>query len=350
MVVCKFFQQGYCRFGQSCRFEHIYGSKYSYNANQAQAQQQQQSAGVTDEQLVNQVQNDIQAMLKGNQWILTCFSPFKEKPLFPGIHDHSPEEIRLFIYEAKANNNLEQAISYINNLVKENRQKYERLLRPDPTITKILRSIYKGENVKSPFENPPSAFGNTENSSASSIFRNALQSPTITQTPTNSIFNQGQQNSNPKDIFASAAKQSVFTQNANTFNKPQESSAKSVFAQANQNVFQQNAQMPQNSFITCNQNAPAPTNLFSAANKSIFGQEDKQTSLFTQTQGNVFDKTELMHSVNVFQKNVVDDSVYSRIEELTPEELDAFKSDSFQLGFIPEIAPPKELCSSNRGF
>lgn len=31
MTVCKFFQQGSCRFGQNCRFEHIYGSKFSYH-------------------------------------------------------------------------------------------------------------------------------------------------------------------------------------------------------------------------------------------------------------------------------------------------------------------------------
>lgn len=242
-------------------------------------------------------------------------------------------------------------VAYVNNLFKENRQKYERLLHPDQTITNTLRSLYKGENVTSPFENT-SASGNTGNSfsnnAASSIFRNAVQGAPITQTSTTSIFNQAQQSSNPKDLFAkAAAKQSVFSQNACIFNSPQESNAKSVFAQANQNVFQQSSPVQQNSFFTSNQNTSTPTSIFATANKSIFGQDDK-TSPFAQPHGNVIDKP--VQSTNVFQQNVVDDSVYSKIEELMPEELDAFKSDSFQLGFIPEIAPPQELCMSDKGF
>lgn len=71
--------------------------------------------GVTDDQLVNQVLLDVQAVLKGGQWILSCYSPFKEKPNFPGITDLSPEEARLFIYEAKANNTLDQAVRHFIN-------------------------------------------------------------------------------------------------------------------------------------------------------------------------------------------------------------------------------------------
>lgn len=70
-----------------------------------------QPAGMTDEQIVKQVQSDVQAALRGGQWILSCYSPFKETPIFPGITDLSPEEARLFIYEAKNTNNLEQAVS-----------------------------------------------------------------------------------------------------------------------------------------------------------------------------------------------------------------------------------------------
>ncbi|XP_032518995.2 uncharacterized protein LOC116771284 [Danaus plexippus] len=36
MAICKYFQQGYCRFGQNCRNEHVFSSKYSYKAPQAQ--------------------------------------------------------------------------------------------------------------------------------------------------------------------------------------------------------------------------------------------------------------------------------------------------------------------------
>ena len=40
----------------------------------------------------------------------------------------------------------------------------------------------------------------------------------------------------------------------------------------------------------------------------------------------------------------LDDSIYSLIEALSAQELDAFKAPSFTLGLIPEKPPPKELC------
>lgn len=79
-----------------------------------------QSNVVTDEQLVNQVKSDIQAALKGGQWILSSYAPYKEKPGYPGLTDLSPEEARLFIYEAKANNTVDQAVSIIKLLITKN--------------------------------------------------------------------------------------------------------------------------------------------------------------------------------------------------------------------------------------
>lgn len=64
----------------------------------------------TDEQLVRQVQTDVQSALNGGQWLLSVYAPFKDKPALPGLADLSPDEARLFIYEAKANNTLEQAV------------------------------------------------------------------------------------------------------------------------------------------------------------------------------------------------------------------------------------------------
>lgn len=70
-------------------------------------------AEVTDDQLRLQVQADIQSVLHGHQWPLSAYSPFKGKPNLPGLIDLSPEEARLFVYEAKANNTLDQAVSLL---------------------------------------------------------------------------------------------------------------------------------------------------------------------------------------------------------------------------------------------
>ncbi|XP_022823179.1 nucleoporin-like protein 2 [Spodoptera litura] len=351
MVVCKFFQAGYCKFGKNCRFEHVYGSKYSYHAN-PQTQPVQQApvqtlpGGITDEQLVKQVQADVQAVLKGGQWILSCYSPIKEKPIFPGIHDLSPEEIRLFIYEGKNTNNVEQAVAYINNVVKETRQKYEQLLQPNMNIIKVLRSLYKGEQVSSPFATQPENVFSTSNSAAASIFRSAVQSgPVINQNVNNaqSIFSQAQssifnqQAQDPaKQLFAQATQHSFGpSQPVSNIFAPQNQNAdpKSIFGVAAQNI---------------NQTTANPSNIFGAANQSIFGRAPTDNpSPFNQ--GNVFQPAQNPASIfgQVQNKSVAggDPNLYSKMEDVDEVDLEAFKSDNFQLGFIPELPPPYELCT-----
>ncbi|RVE47118.1 hypothetical protein evm_008195 [Chilo suppressalis] len=380
MVVCKFFQQGNCRYGQNCRFDHIYGSKYSYHASQAS---QPASSVVTDEQIMNQVPSDVQAILKGGQWILSCYSPFKEKPNFPGLSDLSMEEARLFIYEAKANNTLDQAVAYMNNLFKDARYKHEQLLQPNAAITKVLRSLYKGELVPSPLASTGQTSSFESNSSASSLFRSAVHStPAFSQNtntaafgqnPSNSIFGQNFSQTpnapsvfdqkpnfgtdNAKSIFSQAShsifgqnqtSQNVFngnqqtnkvfgpSQTTNIFDKP-DTTAKSIFAQASQSVF--NSNQPQTN----------PANIFASATQSAFG-----SSPFSQQQesspfgNNVQSNTPFSNTApSIFQaanKQNDHSTIYSNMNDLSPTDIECFSADDFKLGFIPEIPPPHSLC------
>lgn len=340
-----------------------------------------QPGTATDEQLVKQVQSDVLAALRGGQWILSCYSPFKEKPIFPGISDLSPEEARLFIYEAKNTNNLEQAVStiplfmlpendiniehycnqnyylfqvvYINNLFKETRLKYEQLLQPNVNIIKVLRSLYKGELVPSPFSNEPQ---NNLHTAATSIFRSAVQNvfsqnannaQSIFSQAQNSIFNPqaadpakqlfAQANDPAKQLFAQAKDpfgqsqaQNIFAQNT----QQQNTEAKSIFALAAQNTF----------------NQTNPSDMFAAANQNIFAREPSQSqnpSPFGQV--NIFQPAQnpasIFGQVNSKSQAEEDLTVYSKMEELTDTDLEAYKSDSFQLGYIPELPPPRALCA-----
>ncbi|GBP18000.1 Nucleoporin-like protein 2 [Eumeta japonica] len=193
---------------------------------------------VTDEQLVNQVQTNIQAALHGGQWILSTYAPFKEKPNFPGLTDISPEEVRLSIYEAKANNNLEQAISNFNNAVKDARSKYEQLSKPTSNIIKVLRRP-----------------------NANNIFANAAQKYFPAADPINN---------------------SSFT---------------------NSSMMQTN----------------------------LFHKPEQTQSLFGQSSGPPDTESD-------------DICIYSKEEDLNPEDLQSYKNDEFQLGFIPELPPPRILC------
>lgn len=263
----------------------------------------------------------------------------------------------------------------MNNMVKEAHHKYEQLLQPTVAIIKVLRSIYKGEIVSSPFTNVQNSFANSNNA-ASSIFRSAAQNTSAFgqnsssvfggSAPTN-VFGQSQNNSAAKSIFAQAT-QSAFGQaptpagnnffGASPNSSPDNSAAKSIFAQASQNIFGANQQSTQSNAAS----------VFASANQGIFGSDPfgqkQNNSPFANpqnvAQSDPFKQSPFSNSqtssvfqtqkpsgfgTNVFQQQTTDEvGIYSDIDSLSPEDLEDFRSDEFKLGFIPEVPPPKTLC------
>jgi len=52
-------------------------------------------------------------------------------------------------------------------------------------------------------------------------------------------------------------------------------------------------------------------------------------------------------STGMFGKKIeeqLDSSIYSLIQALTTDEIEAFKAPQFEIGKIPEKPPPKEVC------
>ncbi|KAI8391691.1 uncharacterized protein BYT42DRAFT_557731 [Radiomyces spectabilis] len=88
MVVCRFFQEGRCKFGSDCRFEHINpGAPGQWKSN---------STPVTDK--YNEA--SIRTNLKDERplWQLSVYGPAKEEPNLIVGTDRSPEEDRLLYY------------------------------------------------------------------------------------------------------------------------------------------------------------------------------------------------------------------------------------------------------------
>lgn len=127
MVLCKYFLQGTCRFGTSCKFDHeINGNHFPpnrYTSNlspadlnavsilrQPQSQPQPQQSNDANVAILA-VANDMLAAEKGGQWLLSCYAPFKGKQAFPGFQDSSFEEVRWGFYSARKSGNLEQYVS-----------------------------------------------------------------------------------------------------------------------------------------------------------------------------------------------------------------------------------------------
>lgn len=246
-------------------------------------------------------------------------------------------------------------VAYINNIWKDARENYERLLQPTQAIIKTLRALYNGETVAAPFA-PAQTPG-----PAASVFRSAVQS--------NSPFVQNAAAS----IFAQKA-QSVFGPSspdnsaANIFNTSNPDPAKSIFAQASQNAFTSPtnsnvfgpqtpavnsifAKPPQSPFTTYSQpehNAVEAKSIFASASQQIFGPTTQTTDPFNQNQNPFVQNTspfQTAASNQIFEQTNDEDCVYSKMEDISPEDIEQFNNPQFKLGFIPELPPPKVLCS-----
>lgn len=86
MAICRYYQQGQCRFGKDCQFEHP-GAQTVFGG------QRQGGQDITNT-LVQTVKVDMEQWERGKQWSFSCYSPAKETGCFPGIEDWSPEEMR----------------------------------------------------------------------------------------------------------------------------------------------------------------------------------------------------------------------------------------------------------------
>ncbi|XP_050318507.1 uncharacterized protein LOC126752027 [Bactrocera neohumeralis] len=216
------------------------------------------------------------------------------------------------------------------------------------------------------------------------------QNPTQTATGGNlfnqSIQQQQQQQHNGTNVFAQAI-QSQQTQSASGFpmyqtNKPPTSSVfgqQNVFAQQSSggmfgqlsantpgnnpnNLFTQPVtttdtngmfKNPQNIFAQAvQQQQQPPPNMFSQTNQTSttvqpppgFFQQNIQSQQITNQNAAFAQPMGVNNSsLPLLQSPVVSSSVYSKLEDLTSEDIEAFKADTFTPGRIPNVPPPREL-------
>ncbi|CAH1163947.1 unnamed protein product [Phaedon cochleariae] len=284
MVVCKYFLQGTCKFGDYCKFEHQINDNFNgyqnqtgtsilHQANYASAQSpklpnsaEPSSSNVDTSTLIKAVANDMTMLEKGGQWMLSCYAPFKEKPAFPGFEDQSFEELRLGYYEAAKNGTIDQYKQQIQTMIQQIMSRVKTLQNPSPDIVEMLKKIY-----------------NTPPSSQSGVFSgNIFSSPntsSLNQQPTNfGIFAQGNQK-----LFANVQPQQQAPQN--TFG----SMGTNIFGGNNQNTGF-GGQIPTNSPFAAPQGSPT----LPSTSNSIFGQSNtnfaQQSSIFggQQNPGSIF--------------------------------------------------------------
>ncbi|KAK4611873.1 Nucleoporin AMO1 [Fulvia fulva] len=158
MVVCKFFQQGNCRFGDGCKFEHP-GSSRGFNSNsnsntnrfaplsvQGQGQNQQRGrsgavgGGATQSEPFNvtnaNIKQDLSSISGGDPpgdrpiWPLSCYAPGNKPPrqLIEGDLEQSPEEMRVKYYIAKAAGREQEYANHERDLLNQVEQKVQAIL------------------------------------------------------------------------------------------------------------------------------------------------------------------------------------------------------------------------------
>lgn len=176
---------------------------------------------------------------------------------------------------------------------------------------------------------------------ARSIFAQANQNLIAQSQPTNTVF---QPNHTP-NVFQTNQTPNVFQAHSQPVNMFQTHSQPP-------NAFQTNSQP--NIFQTQNQSAD-PRSIFAQATKNVFGQQVTSANITQQSSapsmnGNVFQTSNIPTNVfathNAFDQNQInEDDIYSKIEDLSPSDIEAFESADFKLGFIPELPPPRALCA-----
>ncbi|XP_037048842.1 nuclear pore complex protein Nup98-Nup96-like [Bradysia coprophila] len=277
MVICKYFLKNSCSFGPQCKNEHI--------------------------NVATVVKTDAEASIKGKQWMLSSYGPFKDKPSLPNFEDQSFEEIRSLCYEAKNNGNLQALLPQLSQQAADASYKISMLCDQNHVNNNLLNMLVNLYDTGESTANTQSNLG-TGNPFAVSSAVGGGQTPSLFGTNTTqqqnpfggSLFGNNKAPP-PSGIFGSANTSSSTTGNffgqQSTFGSGGQSAFGGQTAFGGQGAFGGTTTAANNTFGTSSfgQTAASPFSLSQIGQpaeapkptSSIFG-----ASAFQQTQNSVF--------------------------------------------------------------
>ncbi|KAF4556144.1 Hypothetical protein D9617_1g080190 [Elsinoe fawcettii] len=145
-TVCKFFLNGYCRFGDGCKNEHptsassnrfssLSGQNNGGRGRQGDSKDVTQTYGVTKEAIVADLRDERPG------WPLSAYAPGKDAPkqLLEGFPiEQSPEEMRVLYYIAQAAGNPQPAIQNEQELIQRINQQIQTILNNPEEAAKYV--------------------------------------------------------------------------------------------------------------------------------------------------------------------------------------------------------------------
>ncbi|EAQ90405.1 hypothetical protein CHGG_02340 [Chaetomium globosum CBS 148.51] len=168
MTVCRFYQQGYCRSGNACKFEHPpKGGQQNYNNNRFGPLSGQSNQGMSGRPAERVAGMD-----------LSCYSPGKDAPeqLWGGYpREQSVEEIRLHFMMGAMAGNLQGALNDIQMLHQNAQQQIQHTLSNVPMAIQYI--VEAGKNHPNRIDVCKGAEGDSTTGGAFGGSTNAFQQP-----------------------------------------------------------------------------------------------------------------------------------------------------------------------------
>ncbi|RVX75419.1 hypothetical protein B0A52_00772 [Exophiala mesophila] len=319
MVVCKFWQQGNCKFGDSCRFEHP-GSNRSGGSNSNRfgalatgGGGRRDSSfgggrGRNPDYIINptEFRTELSEGKGRPNWILSAWGPKEGPASLLQSNEFSPEEIRLRFYELASQGKADEADREAIELWKKADSDMKNIAANAEAIGNVLREAEKakpnrwdylsfdGSKTRDQFDaefksqNSGGAFGSNAASSSSPFGSNTTTTPF--GKPATSTFGQPSQPTafgTGGSTFGQPSQPSAFGAGASTFGQPSQPTSSfgqpSTFGQPSQptsSFGQASTSFGQSSFGQPSQ----PTSSFGRPSQptSAFGQPSQPTSTFGQ--------------------------------------------------------------------
>ncbi|KAL4231408.1 Nucleoporin-like protein 2 [Mactra antiquata] len=298
MPVCRYFQQGTCRYGDKCWYEHpsggnqgfrvtaqkqLFGKKsggqnvtfrdsfgqnqnpYKWSAqdnqtkNTSAASTQKMSASDVVKELASEISD---AWEGGKIWPFSCLAFEKDMPSLPGFNDISPEELRLEAYDAIKQGNTQAYTQKVETAFNQVNTQRQELKNPNLTVKQKLISFIEDCRRNQSSGNAHVTLFSDSSSNTFGCSSGLFGASTSSQ-PSTGLFGASTSTQSNSGLFGSTSGNQP---NAGLFGKqPEQSGTQSVFGQTSSQA-----------------SAFGQTGTQSLFGKSTFGQTEQSNNLFGQ--------------------------------------------------------------------